>query len=240
MTHTTGGAERVLRCPSVFVWSVARDLAERSPSAHWENRNTLLRDFGAPRDTAPDPTVRMIAAYNRVMRERGGLWKANECPFFTTLARLVGLPLEALRFDPIKRRAHAVPRAVNGTGRYGTAAGAAHEVLVTRFEDTADLPAIVRDVVPEFEIVNGPSPATREAAGNRNPHVRAFRERAAALVAAKYSHRFAACDTTRFYPNATVPQLSGATAGQTARIAKLRQQRESIDAELASLESGNL
>ena len=32
---------------------------------------------------------------------------------------------------------------------------------------------------------------------------RKFRARAARLVAANYTHRFAACDTSRFYPNAT-------------------------------------
>ena len=114
-------------------------LADRSPSALWENREALLRDFGR----RPDPggtADRVFVAYERLMRERWGIHHETECHWFANLARLVGVPLEALRFDPTKRRAHAV----------GAALGAVHDVLVTRFEDMRDLPEIVRDVVPEF------------------------------------------------------------------------------------------
>ena len=108
-------------------------------------------------------------------------------------AAIVGVPLEALRFDPTKRRAYAA----------GAALGAAHDVLVTRFEDMADLPEIVRDVVPEF------APDFQRVSVHEGSHApaaveaRKFRARAARLVAANYTHRFAACDTSRFYPNAT-------------------------------------
>ena len=108
---------------------------------------------------------------------------------------VVGMPLEALRFDPTKRRAHAV----------GAALGAVHDVLVTRFEDMRDLPEIVRDVVPEFapdfQRVSVREGSRLSAAGA--VEARKFRARAARLVAANYTHRFAACDTSRFYPNAT-------------------------------------
>ena len=125
------------------------------------------------------------------MRERWAIHHATECSWFATLARLVGMPLEALRFDPTKRRAYAV--------------GAAHDVLVTRFEDMADLPEIARDIVPEFapdfQRVSVREGSRLSAAGA--VETRKFRARAARLVAANYTHRFAACDTSRFYPNAT-------------------------------------
>ena len=126
--------------PPLFVWSVARDLADRSPSALWENRGKLLRDFG----DRPDPgsrtnaSDRVFAAYR--LARRALFITRGSATGFATLARLVGVPHDALRFDPTKRRAYAV----------GAALGAAHDVLVTRFEDMADLPEIVRDVVPEF------------------------------------------------------------------------------------------
>ena len=85
----------------------------------------------------------------------------------------------------------------------GAALGTAHDVLVTRFEDMRDLPEIVRDVVPEF------APDFQRVSVHEGSHApaaveaRKFRLRAARLVAANYTHRFAACDTSRFYPNAT-------------------------------------
>ena len=119
----------------------------------------------------------------------------TECHWFANLARLVGVPLEALRFDPTKRRAHAV----------GAALGAVHDILVTRFEDMRDLPEIARDIVPEFapdfQRVSVREGSRLSAAGA--VEARKFRARAARLVAANYTHRFAACDTSRFYPNAT-------------------------------------
>ena len=195
MTHDAAVAEHVLRCrPAFFVWGVARDLADRSPSALWENREALLRDFGR----RPDPggtADRVFVAYERLMRERWGIHHETECHWFANLARLVGVPLEALRFDPTKRRAHAV----------GAALGAVHDVLVTRFEDMRDLPEIVRGIVPEFagdfqrvSVREGSHLTAVEAV-----EARKFRARAARLVAANYTHRFAACDTSRFYPNAT-------------------------------------
>ena len=135
----------------------------------------------------------MFAAYERLMRERWAIHHETECTWFATLARLVGMPLEALRFDPTKRRAYAA----------GAALGTAHDVLVTRFEDMADLPEIARDVVPEF------APDFQRVSVHEGSHApaaveaRKFRARAARLVAANYTHRFAACDTSRFYPNAT-------------------------------------
>ena len=129
------------------------------------------------------------------MRERWAIHHETECTWFANLARLVGLPLEALRFDPTKRRAHAV----------GAALGAVHDVLVTRFEDMRDLPEIARDIVPEFapdfQRVSVREGSRLSAAGA--VEARKFRARAARLVAANYTHRFAACDTSRFYPNAT-------------------------------------
>ena len=80
-----------------------------------------------------------------------------------------------------------------------------HDVLVTRFEDMRDLPEIVRGIVPEFAgdfqrvSVREGSHLSAAAA----VEARKFRARAARLVAANYTHRFAACDTSRFYPNAT-------------------------------------
>ena len=196
MTHDAAVAERVLRCrPAFVVWSVARDLADRSPSALWETRVALLRDFG----DRPDPgsrtnaSDRVFAAYERLMRERWAIHHEGECHWFATLAHLVGVPHDALRFDPTKRRAYAV----------GAALGAAHDVLVTRFEDMADLPEIARDVVPEF------APDFQQVSVHEGSHApaavqaRAFRARAARLVAANYTQRFAACDTSRFYPNTT-------------------------------------
>ena len=195
MTHDAAVAEHVLRCrPAFFVWGVARDLADRSPSALWENREALLRDFGRRSD--PGGTAdRVFVAYERLMRERWGIHHETECHWFANLARLVGVPLEALRFDPTKRRAHAV----------GAALGAVHDVLVTRFEDMRDLPEIARDIVPEFapdfQRVSVREGSRLSAAGA--VEARKFRARAARLVAANYTHRFAACDTSRFYPNAT-------------------------------------
>ena len=64
-------------------------------------------------------------------------------------------------------------------------------------------PEIVRDVVPEF------APDFQRVSVHEGSHApaaveaRKFRARAARLVAANYTHRFAACDTSRFYPNAT-------------------------------------
>jgi len=195
MTHDAAVADHVLRCrPAFFVWGVARDLADRSPSALWENREALLRDFGRRSD--PGGTAdRVFVAYERLMRERWGIHHETECHWFANLARLVGVPLEALRFDPTKRRAHAV----------GAALGAVHDVLVTRFEDMRDLPEIVRGIVPEFapdfQRVSVREGSRLSAAGA--VEARKFRARAARLVAANYTHRFAACDTSRFYPNAT-------------------------------------
>ena len=62
---------------------------------------------------------------------------------------------------------------------------------------------IARDVVPEF------APDFQRVSVHEGSHApaaveaRKFRARAARLVAANYTHRFAACDTSRFYPNAT-------------------------------------
>ena len=76
----------------------------------------------------------------------------------------------------------------------GAALGAAHDVLVTRFEDMADLPEIARDVVPEF------APDFQRVSVHEGSHApaaveaRKFRARAARLVAANYSYRFAACE----------------------------------------------
>ena len=85
----------------------------------------------------------------------------------------------------------------------GAALGAVHDVLVTRFEDMRDLPEIVRGIVPEFA---GDFQRVSVHEGSHAPaavEARKFRARAARLVAANYTHRFAACDTSRFYPNAT-------------------------------------
>ena len=72
-------------------------------------------------------------------------------------------------------------------------------------EDMRDLPEIVRGIVPEFagdfqrvSVREGSHLTAVEAV-----EARKFRARAARLVAANYTHRFAACDTSRFYPNAT-------------------------------------
>ena len=81
--------------------------------------------------------------------------------------------------------------------------GAVHDVLVTRLDDMRDLPEIARDIVPEF------APDFQRVSVHEGSHApaaveaRKFRARAARLVAANYTHRFAACDTSRFYPNAT-------------------------------------
>ena len=66
-------------------------------------------------------------------------------------------------------------------------------------------PEIVRGIVPEFapdfQRVSVREGSRLSAAGA--VEARKFRARAARLVAANYTHRFAACDTSRFYPNAT-------------------------------------
>ena len=181
----TLGAEKITRggaLPPAFF----RDTWPIDPVTLWENRGKVVRE-------RPDPG----SLGSRVRRVRAPHARAVITRGSATGSRPASWACRSRRLDPTKP-AHMpwAPRSAQSTS-----------VLVTRFEDMRDLPEIVRNVVPEFapdfqrvSVPRGHDPAAVQA--------RAFRARAARLVAANYTHRFAACDTSRFYPNATRNEVS--------------------------------
>ena len=191
-THSFDVARYVLACAralntssGLVVWTVARDLASRSPSAFWENRVARGAD---------DVVWKNVTAGARDMARRYAQFLAdtfeqgNECDWFARFAELFNTSLGALNFDESSKRAYLA--------RDDRGGAPAATLLLTRFDDIADWSAIVRDVLPDFDAAACPDVVHDKS---QHEQYRAFHEAATPLPPAILD-RYASCDTTNFLP----------------------------------------
>ena len=134
MTHDAAVAERVLRCrPAFVVWSVARDLADLVPVGALGEPGVVARLRRPPDLDGLTPRI----ACSPLTPHARAVGDYHEGRPLVQNPGAVGVPAE--RFDP-----DVALRVCRRCARRRA------RVLVTRFEDMADLPEIARDVVPEF------------------------------------------------------------------------------------------